>query len=88
MITAEKKTEVTKQFRIHTKDTGSADVQVALLTARINELTGHLQSHAKDHSSRRGLLKMVGQRRRLLDYLSRTDTQRYQELIKKLNLRK
>ena len=88
MITTAKKSEVTKQFRIHTKDTGSADVQIALLTARINELTEHLQKHVKDHSSRRGLLKMVGQRRRLLDYLSRTDTKRYHELIKKLNLRK
>ena len=88
MIATDKKTEVTKQFQLHPKDTGSADVQIALLTARINELTQHLQSHAKDHSSRRGLLKMVGQRRRLLDYLSQTDTKRYQELIKKLNLRK
>jgi small subunit ribosomal protein S15 len=88
MIATDKKTEVTKQFQLHPKDTGSADVQIALLTARINELTQHLQSHVKDHSSRRGLLKMVGQRRRLLDYLSTTDTKRYQELIKKLNLRK
>jgi small subunit ribosomal protein S15 len=88
MIAAVKKTEVTKQFQLHPKDTGSADVQIALLTARINELTQHLQAHVKDHSSRRGLLKMVGQRRRLLDYLSHTDTKRYQELIKKLNLRK
>jgi small subunit ribosomal protein S15 len=88
MITTEKKTELTKKFQIHQKDTGSADVQIALLTARINELTEHLQSNVKDHSSRRGLLKMVGQRRRLLDYLSRTDRNRYQELIKKLNLRK
>ena len=78
----------TKEFQLHPKDTGSADVQVAILTARINELTEHLQSHVKDHSSRRGLLKMVGERRRLLDYLSHTDTKRYQELIKKLNLRK
>jgi small subunit ribosomal protein S15 len=83
-----KKSEVTKQFQLHPKDTGSADVQVALLTSRINELTEHLKSHKKDHSSRRGLLKMVGQRRRLLDYLSDTDTKRYAELIKKLNLRK
>ena len=83
-----KKSEVTKQFQLHPKDTGSADVQVALLTSRINELTEHLKSHKKDHSSRRGLLKMVGQRRRLLDYLSDTDTKRYSELIKKLNLRK
>ena len=83
-----KKTEVTKQFQLHPKDTGSADVQVALLTSRINELTEHLKPHVKDHSSRRGLLKMVSLRRRLLDYLSDTDTKRYQELIKKLNLRK
>ena len=88
MIAVDKKTEVTKQFQLHPKDTGSADVQIALLTARINELTEHLQSHVKDHSSRRGLLKMVGQRRRLLDYLSSTDTARYHELIKKLKLRK
>ena len=83
-----KKSEVTKQFQLHPKDTGSADVQVALLTSRINELTEHLKTHVKDHSSRRGLLKMVGQRRRLLDYLLDTDTKRYHELIKKLNLRK
>ena len=88
MIALVKKHEITKQFQLHPKDTGSADVQIALLTARINELTQHLQAHTKDHSSRRGLLKMVGQRRRLLDYLSHTDTKRYQELIKKLNLRK
>ena len=88
MIETVKKTEITKQFQLHPQDTGSADVQIALLTTRINELTLHLQSHVKDHSSRRGLLKMVGQRRRLLDYLSQTDTKRYQELIKKLNLRK
>jgi small subunit ribosomal protein S15 len=83
-----KKSEVTRQFQLHPKDTGSADVQVALLTSRINELTEHLKTHVKDHSSRRGLLKMVSLRRRLLDYLSDTDTKRYQELIKKLNLRK
>ena len=88
MITTAKKTDITKKFQIHQKDTGSADVQIALLTARITELTEHLQSHVKDHHSRRGLLKMVGQRRRLLDYLSTTDRTRYQELIKKLNLRK
>jgi len=63
-------------------------VQIALLTQRINELTTHLQAHIKDHSSRRGLLMLVGQRRRLLDYLSKTDTKRYQRVIKKLNLRK
>jgi small subunit ribosomal protein S15 len=88
MMATVKKTEITREFQLHPKDTGSADVQIALLTSRINELTQHLQAHVKDHSSRRGLLKMVGQRRRLLDYLSHTDTKRYQELIKKLNLRK
>ena len=88
MIATEKKSEVTKQFQVHSRDTGSADVQIALLTARINELSKHLEGHVKDHSSRRGLLKLVGQRRRLLDYLSRANAQRYQELIKKLNLRK
>ena len=88
MIATEKKSEITKQFQIHSRDTGSADVQIALLTARINELTKHFEGHVKDHSSRRGLLKLVGHRRRLLDYLSQTDAQRYQELIKKLNLRK
>ena len=82
------KKAITKEFQIHDKDTGSADVQVALLTSRINELTGHLQKHRKDISSRRGLLKMVGKRRSLLDYLHRTDTDRYHKLIKKLNLRK
>jgi small subunit ribosomal protein S15 len=77
-----------KQFQLHRKDTGSADVQVALLTRRIGELTEHLKNHAKDHSSRRGLLKMVAQRRSLLDYLSRSQAERYKKLIDKLNLRK
>jgi small subunit ribosomal protein S15 len=77
-----------KQFQLHEKDTGSADVQVALLTRRIGQLTGHLKSHAKDHSSRRGLLKMVAQRRSLLDYLSRSQAERYKKLIDGLNLRK
>ena len=74
-------------FQIHERDTGSADVQVALLTERINHLTEHLQQNVKDHSSRRGLLKMVGQRRRLLDYLHTTDLTRYQSITKKLKLR-
>ena len=77
-----------KQFQLHGKDTGSADVQVALLTHRIEHLTEHLKTNRKDHSSRRGLLKMVAQRRSLLDYLSRTKSDRYKELIDKLNLRK
>jgi len=75
-------------FRLHERDTGSADVQIALLTQRINHLTEHLQKNLKDHSSRRGLLMMVGQRRRLLDYLQSTDVARYQAVTKKLKLRK
>ncbi len=75
-------------FRIHERDTGSADVQIALLTQRINRLTEHLQLNKKDHGSRRGLIMMVGQRRRLLDYLHRTDVDRYLTLTKKLKLRK
>ena len=77
-----------QQFQLHGKDTGSADVQVALLTRRIAQLTEHLKSHAKDHSSRRGLLKMVAKRRSLLDYLSRSEADRYKKLIDGLNLRK
>ncbi len=76
------------EFQLHEKDTGSADVQVALLTRRISQLTEHLKSHAKDHSSRRGLLKMVATRRSLLDYLSRSQNDRYKQVIQKLNLRK
>ena len=83
----ESTSKVVKDFRLHEKDTGSADVQIALLTERINQLTEHLQKNTKDHSSRRGLLMMVGQRRRLLDYLPSTDTSRYQAVTKKLKLR-
>lgn len=75
-------------FRLHEKDTGSPDVQIALLTQRINRLTEHLQTNRKDHGSRRGLIMMVGQRRRLLDYLHNTDATRYQVVTKKLKLRK
>lgn len=82
------KEEITKKFQLHEKDTGSADVQIALLTERIAELTEHLKRNPKDHASRLALLKLVGQRRRLLDYLNSTDTQRYQALINKLNLRR
>jgi small subunit ribosomal protein S15 len=77
-----------KGVQLHEKDTGSADVQVALLTGRIEHLTEHLKTNQKDHSSRRGLLKMVAQRRSLLDYLSKTKSDRYKKLIDKLNLRK
>jgi len=82
------KEKVKKKFRLHDSDTGSADVQIALLTERITMITEHLQSFKKDHASRRALLKMVGHRRKLLDYLNTTDSKRYQSLIKKLNLRK
>jgi small subunit ribosomal protein S15 len=75
-------------LRIHEKDTGSADVQIALLTARINHLTEHLKSHVKDHSSRRGLLMLVARRRKLLDYLKRTASDRYKNVLEKLSLRK
>lgn len=82
------KGERIKGFATHDRDTGSADVQIALLTDRINHLTDHLKANQKDHSSRRGLLMMVGQRRRLLDYLSRNEVARYQAVTKKLGLRK
>jgi small subunit ribosomal protein S15 len=81
------KTKTIEQFKLHERDTGSADVQIALLTERINHLTEHLQGNKKDHGSRRGLLMMVGQRRRLLDYLQSTDLSRYQSVTKKLKLR-
>ena len=84
----ESKVKMIQDFRLHEKDTGSPDVQVALLTDRINHLTEHLQKNRKDHSSRRGLLMMVGQRRRLLDYLHNNDSARYQAVTKMLNLRK
>ena len=82
------KTKTIADFKLHESDTGSADVQIALLTQRINHLTEHLQKNRKDHSSRRGLLMMVGQRRRLLDYLQTIDLSRYQTVTKKLKLRK
>lgn len=82
------KEEITKKFQLHEKDTGSADVQIAILTERITELTDHLKVAPKDHNSRLALLKLVGQRRKLLDYLNSTDTKRYQSLITRLNLRK
>ena len=83
----EAKSKTIEQFKVHPKDTGSADVQIALLTHRINHLTEHLQTNKKDHSSRRGLLVMVSQRRRLLEYLQGADLGRYQTLAKKLKLR-
>ena len=87
-LTKEKKSELIGKYGRSDGDTGSAEVQVALLTARINELTDHLRTHAKDHHSRRGLLMLVGRRRRFLNYLQRTDLERYRSLIRELGLRK
>ncbi|MBC2857596.1 MULTISPECIES: 30S ribosomal protein S15 [Stappia] len=87
-ITAERKAELIKEYAIKEGDTGSADVQVAILSERIANLTEHFKSHGKDNHSRRGLLKMVSQRRSLLDYLKKTEEGRYQDLIKRLGLRR
>ena len=87
-MTRERKQEIINTFRRDEKDTGSSEVQIALLTERINELTEHLKSNQKDHHSRRGLLKMVGQRRGLLAYLKKTDLEGYRKLIERLGLRK
>ncbi|HUU72037.1 MAG TPA: 30S ribosomal protein S15 [Burkholderiales bacterium] len=87
-ITTVQKAELVTSYQRGKSDTGSPEVQVALLTARINDLTGHFKSHAKDHHSRRGLLKMVSQRRKLLDYLRRSDVGRYRQVIESLGLRK
>jgi len=87
-MAAIEKTKVIKDFRVHEKDTGSADVQIAILTNRINHLSSHLESNKKDHSSRRGLLLMVSKRRRLLDYVKGHDVGRYKGLTQKLGLRK
>ena len=81
------KNDIIAKYQKHENDRGSAPVQIALLTERINQLTGHFRKHKKDHHSRRGLLKMVGKRRRLLDYLKRTDRERYRQLIEDLGLR-
>jgi len=84
----EKRQEIIETYRVHGKDTGSPEVQVALLTERINGLTDHFKTHKKDHHSRRGLLKMVGKRKRLLEYVKKKDINRYTTLIKSLGLRK
>ncbi|HHW32376.1 MAG TPA: 30S ribosomal protein S15 [Clostridiaceae bacterium] len=84
----ELKQQIINQYKLHENDTGSPEVQIALLTERINHLNEHLKIHKKDHHSRRGLLKMVGQRRGLLNYLQRVDIERYRAIIGKLNLRK
>jgi small subunit ribosomal protein S15 len=88
VLTPERKQMLIEQFRVHVSDTGSPEVQIAILTERINYLTEHLREHKKDHHSRRGLLKMVGQRRGLLNYLRESDIERYRSILEKLNLRK
>lgn len=87
-LTKDRKTGIIGNYRMHDTDTGSPEVQVALLSERINYLTEHFKVHAKDHHSRRGLLKLVGQRRRLLDYVKSKDSERYTELIRRLGIRK
>jgi small subunit ribosomal protein S15 len=87
-MTAEEKKQIVGDFKIHDKDTGSPEVQIALLTQRINQLRSHFDAHKKDHSSRRGLLKMVSRRNQLLKYLTREDRARYQQVIGRLGLRK
>ena len=87
-LTRDRKTEIIGTYKTHESDTGSPEVQVAILSERINYLTEHFKSHAKDHHSRRGLLKLVGQRRRLLDYLKQKDSERYGDLIRRLGIRK
>lgn len=86
-LTQEKKQQLISEYQVHETDTGSSEVQIAMLTTKINELTGHLKNNKKDHSSRRGLLKMIGRRKRLLNYLRGKDAQGYQTLIKKLGIR-
>ena len=88
MLTQEAKQEIIEKFAVHEGDTGSPEVQIAVLTARITYLTEHLKEHKKDHHSRRGLLKMVGHRRRLLAYLNKKDIERYRAIVAKLGLRK
>ncbi|MBE9540830.1 MAG: 30S ribosomal protein S15 [Proteobacteria bacterium] len=88
VLTNKDKKKIIDKFKIHDKDTGSSKVQIALLTKRINDLTGHFKIHPKDHHSRRGLLKMVGQRRRFLNYIKRRDLSQYKTLIQELGLRK
>ena len=87
-LTREAKTTVIERFKVHPKDTGSPEVQVAILSERINYLTEHFRTHRKDHASRRGLLMMVGKRKRLLEYLKRQDPERYKQVIERLGIRK
>jgi len=88
MLTSRKKQKIIKEYQVHDKDTGSNEVQVALLTKRINDLIDHLKKHPKDHHSRRGLLKMVGKRRRFLEYLKKNNPKSYSVVVKKLGLKK
>jgi len=88
VLVKEKKTSIIDQFKVHARDTGSAEVQIAILTERINELGPHFKQHKKDFHSRRGLLSLVGRRRRFLNYLKKKDIKKYEEMLKKLNLRK
>ena len=88
MLVSERKADIIREYRVHEKDVGSPEVQIALLTARIRELDQHLREHKHDHHTRRGLLKLVGQRRRLLNYVQRQDVERYRNLIRELGLRR
>ena len=88
MLSRQKKSKIIKQHQVHEKDTGSSEIQIAILTGRIEELTGHFKKHPKDNHSRRGLLKMVSKRRRLLDFLNNNDEKRYKKIIKELGLKK
>ncbi len=88
VLLKDKKVQIIDSFKAHSRDTGSAEIQVALLTERINSLSGHFKQHKKDHHSRRGLLILVGRRRRLLDYLKKKDVKKYEEVLEKLSLRK
>ncbi len=88
VLLKEEKTKLIDEFKVHTRDTGSAEVQIALLTERINQLGGHFKQHKKDFHSRRGLLILVGRRRRLLNYLKSKDIKKYEEILEKLSLRK
>lgn len=88
MLATDKKQEIINEYKLHESDTGSPEVQIAILTERITYLTDHFKTHKKDHHSRRGLLKIVGQRRRLLDYVKRKDVERYKTIIQKLGIRR
>ena len=87
-LTQQRKQELIGEYQVHETDTGSADLQVAMLTERINQLTAHLKTNQKDHSSRRGLLKMIGRRKRLLSFIQKNDVERYQKLIARLGIRR